>query len=371
LQTEAIRIEEAEVQQNPPLSSSKVGKITALWALSESALGRILHALKFPFRGMIISSVAIILISIIILISMIARFSDKRGQIIKSTILVILIKAAISPHSPLTAYLSVFLQGLLGELFFFTKKFKMLSSLLLGITVSFLNGFQKVLVLTLIYGMTLWETVDDFLNYIAEKWFMFNNSDPIDFSALLIGFYVGIHLILGVIAGILAYTIPNSVEEKLKEPSLIIPLIERKENERKFRRKKKSKWLKPSALLIFILSVIIILASYLYPETSRFDVNAIIIMLVRSVLIMAVWFFMVAPRITNFLKKYLHKKQNKYVKEFNSFVSFMPNLKILVASAWKSSSKFKRVKRIKLFLITCLVYLLNDYEYSSSSQTSN
>jgi hypothetical protein len=362
LQREIIRNEDVEVYQNLLLSSSKVEKITALWALSESALGGVLHALKFPFRGMIISSVAIILIS------MIARFSDKRGQIIKSTILVILIKAAISPHSPLTAYLAVFLQGLLGELFFITKKFKMLSSLLLGITVSLLNGFQKVLVLTLIYGMTLWETVNDLLNYIAEKWFMFNISNPIDFSVLLISFYVGIHLILGVIAGILAYTIPNSVEEKLKEPSFMIPLIERKENGQKIRRKKKSKWLKPSALVIFILSVILIIASYLYPETGRFDVNAIIIMLVRSVLIMVIWFFIIAPRITNYLKKYLNKKQNKYAKEFSSFVSFMPNLKILVASALKASSKFKKVKRIKLFLITCLVYLLNDYEnYSYQS----
>jgi len=357
--------EEAEVHQNPLLSSSKVEKITALWALSESALGGILHALKFPFRGMIISSVAIILIS------MIARFSDKRGQIVKSTILVILIKAAISPHSPLTAYLAVFLQGLLGELFFFTKKFKMLSALLLGITVSFLNGFQKVLVLTLIYGMTLWATVDDFLNYIAEKWFMFSISDPIDFSVLLISVYVGIHVLLGVIAGIMAYTIPNRVEEKLKEPSFMIPLMEQKANEQKIKRKRKRKWLKPSALVIFILSVILILASYLYPETSKFDVSAIIIMLARSVLIMVIWFFFIAPRITNYLKKYLYKKQNKYAKEFTSFISFMPNLKILVASAWKTSSKFKRVKRLKLFLITCLVYLLNDYEYSSVHQISN
>jgi hypothetical protein len=359
LQTEAIRTEEAEVHQNPLLSSSKVGKITALWALSESALGGILHALKFPFRGMIISSVAIILIS------MIARFSDKRGQIVKSTILVILIKAVISPHSPLTAYLAVFMQGLLGELLFITKKFKLLSSLLLGITVSLLNGFQKVLVLTLIYGITLWETINGLLNYIAEDWFMFNIDNPIDFSFLLISFYVALHIIFGIIAGILAYIIPNNVEEKLRETSLIIPLVDRIGNEQKFKRKKKRKWLKPSALTIFILSVILILASYLYPESSRFDVKAIIIMLVRSVLIMVIWFYILAPRIMNYLKKYLDKKQNKYAQEISSFVSYMPGLKILVASAWKTSSKLKGFRRIKLFLINCLVYLLNDYELSS------
>ena len=123
MDSESIQYENTEVHSNGILSASKIEKLTALWALGESALGGILHALRFPLRGMIISSVAIIIIS------MIARFSNKRGQILKSTVLVILIKGVISPHTPLTAYLAVFLQGSLGELFFFTKKFKLLSGI--------------------------------------------------------------------------------------------------------------------------------------------------------------------------------------------------------------------------------------------------
>ena len=56
-----------------------------MWTLSESTLRGLLHALKLPFRVMIISSLAINLIG------MIARFSNKRGQIIKSTLLIIFI----------------------------------------------------------------------------------------------------------------------------------------------------------------------------------------------------------------------------------------------------------------------------------------
>ncbi|UCH65858.1 MAG: hypothetical protein JSW63_01615, partial [Ignavibacterium sp.] len=342
MHNEILQYEKAEVYSNPILSASKIEKLTALWALSESALGGILHALRFPLRGMFISSVAIIIIS------MIARFSDKRWQIIKSTILVILIKALISPHTPLTAYLAVFLQGLLGELFFFTKKFKILSPLLLGIVVSLLNGFQKVIVLTLIFGMTLWETINDFINYIATDWFRLNIENPVDFSVILISIYVGIHLILGIIAGLLAYTIPNSVEKKIKETSTVTPFIERIENEEKFKKRKRRKWLRPSTISIFVLSVILILVSYLYPETSKFDVKAIIIMLVRAVLIMVIWFSVIGPWVTNYIRKHLSKKQNKYAKEISSFISFMPGLKILVASAWEASASLKGVKRIKL-----------------------
>lgn len=345
------------------LALSKAEKITAMWALSESTLGGLLHALKVPFRGMIILSVAIILIG------MIARFSNKRGQIINSTLLVIFIKLAISPHTPVTAYLSVLLQGLLGEVFFSSNKIRLLSALLLGITVSLLNGFQRILVLTLIYGNTLWKSIDDLLNYIAKDWLLFNISNPIEFSLLLISIYVGMHLIIGIAAGVLAYTVPKSVEARLKEPAVFIPLFDAPSTKQNVAKPKKRKWLKPSAAIIIVISLAVVVLSYFYPLSGSIDINAIFIMLGRSVLIMIIWFYFLAPRITNYLKKYFHKRQGKYARDINSFLTSVPTLKKLVVAAWKSSSNFKGLKRIKLFLTTCLLYLL--YEHDSSSIISN
>ena len=336
--------------------SSKAEKLTALWALSEAALGGVLHAFKFPFRGMIISSVAVILIS------MIAKFSDKRGQILKSTFLVIIIKAVISPYSPITAYLAVFIQGLLGELFFLTKKFKFISALMLGIAVSLFNGFQKIIVLTLIYGETLWKTINDFLTYVAEEWFVFSIKDPINFSYWLISFYVGIHLLAGIFAGVLAYRIPKIVDEKLKNPDLFIPLVEQPSLQTNISKPKKKRWFKPSALAIFILSVIIILITYLYPDSDRFDAKAILIMLGRSLLIIFIWFYYLAPRIKSFVSNYLTKRQNRYSKDIETIALTIPTLKIITVSVWKESSKFKSIKRLNYFLITTLVYLLMDYK---------
>lgn len=351
-----VQPQKTDARKDSFLALSKAEKITALWALSESTLGGLLHALKLPFRGMIISSVAIILIG------MIAKFSDKRGQIIKSTLLVIFIKATISPHSPVMAYLSVFLQGLLGELFFFSQKIRLLSALLLGISVSLLNGFQRIFVLTIIYGNTLWKTIDDLLNYIAKEWLLFNISNPVEFSFYLISIYVVTHLIIGIATGILAYTVPKSVEEKLKEPSIFIPFTDSPSAEQNIAKPKKRKWLKPSAMAIFILSIVLIVLSYFYPLSNSIDINAILIMLGRSVLIMIIWFYFLAPRLTNYLKKYFHKKQGKYARDINSILTSVPTLKRLVEAAWKSSSNFNGIRRLNLFLITLLVYLLNDYQ---------
>ncbi|MGB5288359.1 MAG: hypothetical protein WBN42_07680, partial [Ignavibacteriaceae bacterium] len=66
-------------------------KITALWAFSESAFGGILHALTIPLRGLFISSAAVLFISLI------ALFAKSNKDILKATIIVILIKAVVSP----------------------------------------------------------------------------------------------------------------------------------------------------------------------------------------------------------------------------------------------------------------------------------
>ncbi|HSL88719.1 MAG TPA: hypothetical protein VK870_05420 [Ignavibacteriaceae bacterium] len=336
-------------------SSSNAEKLTKLWALSESMLGGVLHAVKMPFRGMIISSAAVILIG------MLANFSEKRGQIFRSTVLVVTIKAVVSPHSPLTAYLSVFIQGLLGEIFFLSRKFKLLSALLLGITVSLLNGFQKILVLTLIYGQSLWEVINDFFNYVVEKWLLLPADNTINFSFILISIYVGLHLLAGLAAGIMAYRIPVIVRNKIDNPDTMqMDLIEDMRIKTVSGKTRKKKWLKPSALVIIVLSIAVILLSYLYPESKRFDVNAVVIMMARALLIITVWFYFLAPRVKDLLKIYLSKKQNHYSRDVESIVSSFEELKLIVYSAWKYSAGSRGLNRVNRFIILSLVYLLSD-----------
>lgn len=337
-----------------PASASATTKLTALWGLSESTLGGILHAFKVPFRGMVISSIAIINIS------MIAKFSAKRGQIIRSTFVVILIKAFVSPHTPLTAYFSVFMQGLLGEFFFFTRKFKLLTSLLLGITVSLINGFQKIIVLTLIYGQNLWKTIDDFYIFIVQKWFGIAVSESLVFSQWLIGGYILIHLFAGVGAGLLAYLIPKKVEAKMRDP-LMLPVVEGWKPETLPQNSKRKWWLKPSTLTIIILSVLVILLSYLYPDTERFDVSGILIMLLRSFLIMALWFYVVAPVLKGYIIKLFNKKrQNSYTGEIESIMVMIPKLRIILASSWESAKQFSGFRRMIQFLVHSTAAMLKD-----------
>jgi hypothetical protein len=92
-------------------------KITALWAFSESAFGGILHALSIPFRGIFINSAAVLYYYSYCIV-----FKNKK-EILKSTLIVLLIKALVSPYTPLTAYFAVTIQGLLGIFYFSPKNF--------------------------------------------------------------------------------------------------------------------------------------------------------------------------------------------------------------------------------------------------------
>ncbi|MEO5572384.1 MAG: hypothetical protein ABIT08_02485, partial [Bacteroidia bacterium] len=92
------------------LHSENTLRITALWAFSEALLGGILHALQVPFAGLVLSAFAVICISAL------AVSDYHRGKILKATLLVVIVKALLSPHTPVAAYFAVFLQGLFGEL---------------------------------------------------------------------------------------------------------------------------------------------------------------------------------------------------------------------------------------------------------------
>ena len=94
-------------------NSKIISRLTALWALSEAGLGGVLHAIQFPVTGLLVGGFAIVLISLI------AYFSDNKWEtIFRSLLVVLIIKLAVSPHSPPTSYLAVSFQAFMSALIF-------------------------------------------------------------------------------------------------------------------------------------------------------------------------------------------------------------------------------------------------------------
>ncbi len=344
-----------------PLTSDKsrslpVIKITALWAFSESAFGGILHALTIPLRGLFISSASVLFISLI------ALFGKNSREILKSTFIVVLIKAVVSPYSPLTAYFAVTLQGLLGYLLFFPKKFFKASAFGLGILTLLFSGIQKIIILTILFGNTLWHSIDIFIRQITNEFLSLNFQTDINYGYLILVGYVGIHLIAGIFIGVYAGKLPRKIENYSK---LIPENLEQSDVEEilKRKRKKKNWFMRPTGLTVLIVSVSVILFSYLSPNLENSVAMEVVIMLLRSVLIITIWYVLAAPIVKKIFQKFLANKKTAYLDEMNQIIEMFPKFRKVVSYCWKKSLHKKGLSRIKYFLSNSFYSLL----FSSSS----
>jgi len=326
-------------------------RITALWAFSESAFGGILHALAIPLRGLFISSAAVLFICLI------AWFSKNSKDILKSTLIVVLIKAVVSPYSPLTAYLAVSLQGLLGFLFFSTKKFYKLSALFLGLTVLFFSGIQKIVILTILFGNTLWESLDIFIKKISVEMFNIDHLE-INYGYIIISAYVLLHLIAGLFIGIYAGRLPQKIAYYTEIIPSSMSSINGEEIPRREKRKKRNWFLCPTGIFILVLSAGVIILSYLSTELEDNIAISVVIMILRSLVITFIWFVILAPIIKKYFQKFVAKRKSEYSKDLEEIISMFPKFKAIVNYCWKLSSDKKGYKRIRYFLSLSFYYLL-------------
>jgi len=337
--------------QIPIVEEVGVLRITALWAFSESAFGGILHALTVPLRGLFIASASVLFISLITL------FARNNKEILKATVIIILVKAIVSPHSPLTAYLAVSLQGVLGYLLFSTKKFYKLSALLFGILVLFFSGIQKIIVLTILFGNTLWESLDIFIKQVSIEIFNIDHPD-INYGYLLIACYVFIHLAAGLFIGLYAGKLPQKINiYKSVIPNSIIQFNE-EEIPHRTKQKKKNWFLRPSGIFVILISVGVIILSYLSPEMEKNAAMSVLIMIFRSLVITFIWYSLLAQIVRKLFQKFIAKRKSAYSKDMQEIISMFPQFRKIVNYCWKLSGNKKGYKRIRYFLSTSFYYLL-------------
>jgi hypothetical protein len=336
------------------LTDNKISviKITALWAFSESAFGGILHALSIPFRGIFISSAAVLFITLI------ALFSKNKNEILKSTLIVLLIKALVSPYTPLAAYLAVTIQGFIGYLLFLPKTGFKISAFVLGVLTLLFSGLQKIVVLTMVFGNTLWKSINIFIKQISKEFLSGNLSSDIHYGYIIVLIYLTIHIIAGIFIGFYAGLLPSKINRyKNKMPGEIL-LQNESEFPLKQKKKKKILFLRPMWIGISIVSITILIYSYISPSSLEIGSNEIIVMLIRSVIITVIWFTVVGPIVKKLFQKFLANKKSFYTNEINEIMDLFPQFKKVVSYCWKNSADKIGLKRIRKFLSTSFYYLL-------------
>ena len=324
-----------------PQRSLAIQRLTALWAFAESGLGGVLHAFQIPFTGLVIGGFAVIIITLI------AKFSDHQYQkIIKSFLIVLIVKAMVSPHTPFPAYLAISFQALLGYCLFSLFKINFLSIFLLSILSMMESAIQKLLILTFFFGQSLWKAADGLVDFITKQFGL----HQVDGSYWLIVLYLLIYFAGGIVIAWLTFKTIRQFSFTHELPE--INLLELNDTAEKKKNGKIKIW--AGIILMLIISFLLFFFS---PESSS-GWMAVLKTIIWTISAILIWYMILAPLLTRLIIKLLKQKESRYRKEVTETLSVLPSIKKLSILAWQQSRKYHGLKRITFFLSLLLHWSL-------------
>lgn len=323
-----------------------IQRLTALWGLCECGLGGWLHALRIPLTGFLVGGFAVVNVGLI------AHYSNNSfRQIVQSTILVLLIKAAVSPHSPWPAYVAVSFQGLLGAILYATIKNYTLASILLCTITMLESGLQKLIMMTLVFGKSIWVALDSFFNGIIQNY----NLPDMSFSFWLIGLYTSVYAIWGFIVGIWSASLPKKLDQNTERyrqrlSQYIDSQTATTNSKRKNKRWKKLFYL--FAILSFIVSV------YVFGNINDGEHKALYVV-VRTIAVLLLFFGIINPIIKWLVQRWVSKGSTKYQKQLKPLLALLPELRSYVRPAYKmASEEHKGLRKYSKFLQILIILTL-------------
>jgi hypothetical protein len=287
----------------------------------------------------------------VICICLIAHYAPGKGNILRATIIVCIFKMILSPQAPLLAYFAVFFQGAVGGLLFRNKKFYKASCLLLGLIALLESGLQRIIVLTVVYGNNFWKVLNDFINNLSGQKSFTNYS-------LYLGIgYVVLHLLTGLVIGWWAGIIPERVSNwRDKYPHL--PTGTEKAEQLNPVRQRRRMWIKKSVLIIWIILILLYLQSNFKIGDPILPTRLPMQILIRSIIIILAWYFLVGPILSLLLKKWLQTRKSASRQEIAEISMLLPSMKTAMNESWRASASMKGIKKIILWGKLVLVYVL-------------
>jgi len=318
-----------------------INRLTALWALSESGLGGVMHAMKIPFTGFFVGGFAVVLLALI------AHYSGRNFRIVlQSTLLVILVKAAVSPQSPLPAYVAVAFQGFAGAVIFAAIPAFKPAAILFGFLALTESALQKFLVTTLIFGKSVWEAFDLFVSSLLKDLRL-----PADFSfsMLLIVTFTAVHALWGIILGYWSARIPKQLAEQSESVIARYNADPSHEVEAVLSHRKKNRWLPVLFVLIFIVMVFV-----MEGKMSRG-----IYVIARSLAVVLLVYALLKPLSWVLIRH----AEGKYKASVAGLVAQLPALKNMVRPAYRiASASHKGISKYRAFIINLIILSLMQQE---------
>jgi hypothetical protein len=176
-----------------------------LWGIVEITLGGVLKSLDIPMSGMFLSAIGVI-------IAMVGRmFVPKRGTTLFIGVIAMMLKLFSLGGVIIGPMVGIFAEALIAELVLSIKETPntamMMAAGALGVSWVV---FQPFVTGPLLFGRTVFVVWLDFLD-TARRILGLGDSAMI----VVLGLYVLIHIVVGIISGILAWNVGKQVHKRL------------------------------------------------------------------------------------------------------------------------------------------------------------
>lgn len=325
---------------NPHANRLAVARLTAVWALAESAMGGILHALKVPLMGLVMAGTAVILISLI------ARFAERPRDILRATLLVLVIKAVGAPHTNIQGYTAVAFQGLLAFGVYSVRPPGRASTTAFALGALVETALQRILVLSLLFGEPLWDAVDAWGEWVLARYFPSFVDAEFSLALTLTSVYLGIYVVGGLAVGWIAAGLPRRIaaEQARLDPDAVrawthldradatasgSPAAARARAPRR-RKRALALW---GAIALVLAATVYIGAGELTAGSSA------VLYLLRTLAILAVWFFLVGPWLSKAVHRWLTSRSTDRAAEIDAILDALPRLRALAMSQYRELRK--------------------------------
>ena len=317
-------------------NKSIIDKLTALWALNESGLGGFLHVFNTPFTGLIVGGIAILLISLI------AYYAENKWQaILKALVVVLIIKMAVSPYSPFGAYVAVSFQAIFGAFLLSKFSWKGATIVVLGFVTFLESALQKLLILTIVYGTELWEAINLYGIWVQKKLDFISETSTTSF---LVTTYLMVYGICGVLAGIFIKNIIKIIANK-KDTDFYLELITDDSED-----VKKKTSFKAKVIWVWLVTVAVIVLAFSFFGGNLLGWQKAVYILLRSFLILMLWYLVIGPFLLKLIRKYLNKKESQYKEDITNAMDLFPYFRRILSYTWQETSDLKGYTRFKYFM---------------------
>lgn len=342
-------------------SKAATARLTALWALSEAALGGALHALRLPLTGLLVGG------SAVLLVTMIAWVARRQGRslaraMLRATAVVLAVKAAASPHSPPGAYVAVAFQGAAGALLFAALPGVRAPALALGAVVLVESAMQKLFALVFFFGVPLVEATD---TLGAQLFAALGVEGGGSLSLWLAISYAGAHLTAGLLVGYFAGRLPERArlalhafqvtDESFRQPGAVAQAPEASVPTRKWRR-----WGRWAVFLAVIAA-----AYAAVGKASAGPLQGAAYVVLRALGALALWQAALRPLLGAATRWTLRRSRARYAAEIGRATRLLPQLRRLSVRTWREARAGQprlagRFRRFAVLLIARTLLLPED-----------